>query len=147
MAALATPFSELEFLGLGLETCNYPRWWRYQEHANIERFKEHFGVTPKTCRDVWERLRRSVNPAIRLDAKAKPIHLLMAIIHLWAYDTEAPFSRLFGLTKKTAWKWKDIYVQKIALLFDDVVGCPCVVALLFCWRCLGLRSFSCSVSS
>jgi len=110
------------FLKLGLEVLGYRRWESYKYNANLNRFKEHFGILPSTCSDVWEKLRLSDDDDCRLDPKAKPIHLLLTINYLWRYQTEEPHAKLFHMTKNTARKWKYIYLKKLEALFPHLVS-------------------------
>ena len=121
--AAAKAVSTLEFLGIGLDVFGYKRWRYYKEHANIKRFKEHYGISPLTCHQIWESLRNSIDDSIKLHPKAKPIHLLLAIVHLWSYPTEANLASQFGMaSKNTCRKWRRLYVEKLASLFPSLVS-------------------------
>ena len=124
MTELAPDVSPAKFLQIGLETCGYNRWRRYKYHANVDRFKEIFGMLPKTTAQVWSMLRTSTDSNIRLRKNAKPTHLLLTMNYLWHYGTEGVLSKDFKMTAKTARKWKWIYVRKIAGMFPALVRAP-----------------------
>ncbi len=71
--------TDIDFLQLGLEIGGHARWRTFRPAANIQRFKEAFGVLPKTCVLIWDALRNSLDPTVRLGRRAKPKHLLVVI--------------------------------------------------------------------
>lgn len=74
----AVIFAARDFLELGLETANYPKWESYKPHMQIDRFKKAYCVTPQTCADAWADLRNcAVDDRSRLAPDARPIHLLL----------------------------------------------------------------------
>jgi hypothetical protein len=112
----------IEFLGLGLEIGGHKRWRTFQHAANIQRFKEAFGVLPETCVLIWDALRNSLDPTVRLRRKDKPGHLLVGIRFLWTYHEEYEIARFFGYgSNKTGRKWWKLYVAKIEKLLDRKV--------------------------
>jgi hypothetical protein len=68
MAAQVPPpaMTAIEFMGLGLEIGGHTRWRTYKHEANIKRFKEAYGVIPESCVLLWDALRNSMDPTIRL---------------------------------------------------------------------------------
>jgi len=109
------------FLGLGLKLAGYKHWRRYKEKPNLERFRSHFGVLPKTCEDMWSDMLTSTDPECRLESNADPKHLLLGIHFLWKYKTEQQLFTMFQLTEKTVRKWCSLYVQKMQLLLPNKV--------------------------
>jgi hypothetical protein len=109
----------IEFLELGLEIGGHTRWRTFQHAANIKRFKEAFGVLPETCVLIWDALRNSLDPTVRLRRNDKPKHLLVGCRFLWTYHEEYDIARFFGYgSNKTGRKWWKIYVEKIEKLLD-----------------------------
>lgn len=121
--ARAKAFTEADFLQLGLETANHPKWRQYKDHCNIKRFKKAYGMTPVTCADVWATF-RDLPPdhPSRIGKRADPVHLLIALRWLWKYETEADLGRFFSLTEKTVTKWIRIYVKKMADYQPTMMG-------------------------
>ena len=128
MAQKATPFSARDFLKLGLETANYPKWESYKESTLLGRFKKHFYVTPQTCADAWEMMRNfPVGNESRLEEDARPVHLLLACRFLFTYGTEDELASFFGAkhrlrAPKSVAKWCKIYVRKLAGLLEKKMG-------------------------
>ena len=120
-ATMAAEVSANKFLQLGLELFGYKRWRRYKYDANLQRFSGLFGVLPSTVERVWHLLRHSTNEEARLPVNANPLHLLLAISHLWNYQTEPNHSKDFKMTAKTARKWKWDYVRRLAALMPTIV--------------------------
>lgn len=110
-------FAAKEFLALGLETVGYDRWESYKEDANIKRFRQHFGVDPQTCEEVWSDVKRSM-------PGAKPKHLLLGLRWLWKYDTEADLSPMFDMSEKTVRKWTKQLVSEIMKLLPEKMDSP-----------------------
>jgi hypothetical protein len=109
----------IEFLGLGLEIGGHQRWRTFQHDANIKRFKEAFGVIPETCVLIWNALRNSLDPTVRLRRLDKPKHLLVGIRFLWTYHEEYEIARFFKYgSNNTGRKWWKFYVKKIEKLLD-----------------------------
>jgi hypothetical protein len=112
----------MEFLELGLEIGGHSRWRTFNLDANIKRFKEAFGVIPATCVLLWDALRNSLDPTVRLVRRSKPKHLLVGIRFLWTYHEEYEIARFFSFgSHKTSRKWWKIYVTKIEKLLDRKV--------------------------
>ncbi|CAB9516751.1 hypothetical protein SEMRO_804_G204910.1 [Seminavis robusta] len=119
----AKAYSARHFMNLGLRYARFPNWKHYKESRSIERFKQHFGMKPETVADCWLLLRESNDPDIRLEKKAKPKHLLIAIRHLFKYHTEADLASFFNIkTEKTVRKWAKLYVKRISRLLPDLIG-------------------------
>ena len=104
----------IEFLELGLEIGGHTRWRTFQHAANIKRFKEAFGVLPETCVLIWDALRNSLDPTVRLRRNDKPKHLLVGCRFLWTYHEEYDIARFFSFQcVNTGRKWWKLYVKKI----------------------------------
>lgn len=114
-------FSAAEFLALGLELAGYKDFRLYNENRNIERFKSHFGTSPKSCEDIFKDMQTIGNEESRL-RNAKPQHLLLGLRFLWAYPTERDLGRMFQMSEKTVRKWSGIYVFHIHLLLPTKVS-------------------------
>lgn len=83
----------------------------------VRKFRQHFGVTPTICAEVW---------AILADldyhpSHAVPRHLLCGLLFLKVYATEQILSSLSGLSEKTFRKWSKAYVDLLATEVFNVV--------------------------
>jgi hypothetical protein len=124
MAAQVPPpaMTAISFMGLGLELGLHTKWRTYKHDQNINRFKADFGIIPESCVLLWDALRNSMDPTVRLPGNAKPMHFLLAVRFLWKYHEECDLARYFGMrSKTTARKWWKIYVIKIEKLLDRKV--------------------------
>ena len=117
----AKEISSAKFLKIGLELDGFMRWRTYKYNANLSRFTKHYGMLPSTVAKVWQLLRDSNEDDVRLEANAKPAHLLLALSYLWHYETEQGYSRDFKITEKTGRKWHKEYVRKVAGLLPSLV--------------------------
>jgi hypothetical protein len=81
-----------------------------------EAFKSIFGVSPVICSDVWSRC-----TFIR---GTRPLHLLWALLFLWAYATEPILCSMAGVSGKTFRKWVHPVVRSIAAYAPEVVSSP-----------------------
>jgi len=115
---MAQAVSKQAFLGLGLEIFGYVRWRSYKESESLKKFRKHFGVSPRTCRDVW----RALLNCRSLPEDANPKHLLLAIFFLFEYPKENNETSRFGMSAKTARKWRKLYISKISSLFSVFVS-------------------------
>ena len=95
-----------------LSLADYPR-----------RFRALFGASPAVCSVVWSLASRSLPP------KARPIHLLWALLFLKVYATEHANASLAGVDEKTFRKWAWALLESISNL--DVVSCFALVFLSF----------------
>jgi len=120
----AVIFTEQAFLQIGLESARYDNWDQCQNNTNTGRFKKQYGVTARTCADLWSMLRsQPVGDVCRLEIDAKPIHLLVACRWLFTYDSEDRIGSFFGIkSQKTIAKWVRHYVCKIASLLPKKTG-------------------------
>lgn len=77
-------------------------------------FRSLFGVSPRVCLNLWHQ-------HINLPPKAKPKHLLWALLYLKVYGTEQALSGMVHVTRKTYRKWVRIMVGAIAAAAPYVV--------------------------
>lgn len=107
---------------LGLEIAGEYKWMTYKHHCNLDRFTTYYGVDPRTCARVWEALRTSNDPEIKLFRKANPMHLLLAIRFLWRYEMETDLGKFFGIkSPKTVRKWVRYYLYRVKLLLPSLM--------------------------
>jgi hypothetical protein len=110
----AKVFSKKQFHALGLELAGHPQWKAYKHHCNIERYRQAYGVTPKTAARLWHELRTSNNAQVKLPVDYEPIHLLLSIRFLWRYEVYEDLGRFFGIrSPKTVRKWVWDYLNRI----------------------------------
>lgn len=114
-------FSSYDFMSLGLDTCKYFKWRKYELHCNTDRFRRDYGAHPETCRQIWDDLRSSTNPEIHVGKEGKPLHFLLAMRWLYKYHTEGDLGKFFGMTEKTVGKWAKHYAAKICLLLESKI--------------------------
>jgi hypothetical protein len=81
-----------------------------------EAFQSVFGVSPVICSDVWSRC--------IFIAGTRPLHLLWALLFLWAYATEPILCSMAGVSGKTFRKWVHPTVRSIAAYAPVVVSSP-----------------------
>ena len=113
--------SEIEFLKLGLRYANYPFPNRCKIDTNISRFKNHYGVHPLTCENMWSDFQNTPNQDARIKADTKPVFLLIGLRFLWTYDTEEILGSFFGLSAKTVRKYYKECTEKIYLLLPELL--------------------------
>jgi len=70
-------------------------------------------MAPSSVAVLWHR--------IDLPSKAKPKHLLWALMHLKCYGTEFTMSSLLRIRRKTYRKWIGVMVDAIDAIAPDVV--------------------------
>jgi hypothetical protein len=91
--------------------------------ARVEdaRFRAHFGTSADVCCDLWS--------LIRVD-RAKPFHLLWALMLLKLYCSESVLCTLAGgVHEQTFRKWAWLFVNEISELQYSVVSGDCLVFL------------------
>jgi hypothetical protein len=117
----AKVFSKKEFHAFGLELAGHPQWKAYKHHCNIDRYRQAYGVTPKTVARVWHELRTSNDSQAKLPTNSEPIHLLLSIRFLWRYEVYEDLGRFFGIqSPKTVKKWLWDYLQRIRRMLSLV---------------------------
>ena len=123
-AAVVAALTAEEFMSLGLEVNNHhPKWRQYKHQCNVDRFKEDYGVIPETCVVLWNDMRNSIAPTVRLVRGDKPVLFLLALRFLWTYQTETDLCTFFNIRgKQTVRKWWKHYVRKIEKLLDGKVS-------------------------
>jgi len=113
--------SPSSFLSLGKDIMKMRR--RRAEKTVMRLFRAHFGASPEACSEVWDLLcddRVSVWKPI--DAKARPEHLLWALLILKTYDTEELLCSKLGVDEKTFRKWSWRFIVAIAALKKHLVN-------------------------
>lgn len=89
----------------------------FSESTADETWRGFFGAPMVVIVDVWNRLQ----PLIQ-DSGAKKKHLLWALVFLKIYSTTAVHCRIVGWPDpKTYRKWTWFFLEKIALLKDDLI--------------------------
>lgn len=122
MVKRATEFGKKAFMRLGLELAGEYKWMTYKHHCNIQRFRTYYGVTPRTCGRVWNDLRTSNDPTIRIDGNSDPMHFLLAVRFLWRYEVEKDLGKFFGIKDpKTVRKWVHYYEPRVAGLLSSMI--------------------------
>ena len=118
----AEVFSKRAFHELGLECAGHPQWRSYKHNCNLDRYRQAYGVTPKTVARVWHELRTSNNPAAKLPVDSNPIHLLLSIRFLWRYEVYEDLGRFFGIrSPKTVKKWVWEYLKRMSHLLSILI--------------------------
>ena len=113
----------LQFKNLGLRQAGYDNWHQWKESSSNDRFKQHYGVTPLTCADIWRDLYQSNNQDARVGDGDNPLHILIGIRFLFTYDTEADLSSFFGIrSHQTIREVSRLYARKIQLLLRPRMG-------------------------
>ena len=116
---MAAPFTEDEFLALGLDIAGGTG--RSSKETNINRFKKFYGPTPATFAAVWEKLRSTDDDTIKLTNKDKPRDLLLGVRFLWGYETEDNLGNHFGIrSRTTVARICEIWTFKVQTLLKDV---------------------------
>ena len=106
------------FLTLGVTIGGERKFERDLNKADTNFFKRTYGVSPEVCSQTWEllTLRHLVT------SKARPKHLLWALVLLNIYSSEIFLSRLLMTTEKTFRKWCWVLVRSICRLYPYVVS-------------------------
>lgn len=106
------------FLALGIDISSKLSVNKANVRAELEFFKTTYGVSPDVCSHTWEYMTKHSTKS----PKARPKHLLWALIFLNLYEPETFLARLFGPTEKTFRKWCWSMIQSIDQLYDKVVS-------------------------
>ena len=93
-------------------------------------FRSAFGVSSDVCSHTWEYLSTS-NRMVEGQKKAKPTHLLWALMFLKKYETEIFLCCLLSTTEKTLRKWVWIMIEAVSNIHDDFVSFPNVLSSSF----------------
>lgn len=86
---------------LGLSLRGYKR--KQKLHRETILFRRFYGISPKTCVEVWHDLRHLVPSAI--PAARKPKHLLVALNWMKDYTTQEKLGVDFNLSEKNLSEW------------------------------------------
>jgi len=120
---LAPATTEHQFLGLGLTIAKYDKWETYKPNRQIERFKEKYGVIPKTCEMMWADMRVSPLQECKLPKNAKPKDFLLAMRFIFAYDTENDIGTFFDIkSEKTVRAICRVWVVRMKALLAAKMG-------------------------
>lgn len=120
---MALVYNANDFLELGLL---YHGWNERQIERNalktkLEAFKGRFYVGPETCERIFNDFKTVDTEDARVE-KPNPKYILLALNHLKEYSIEGNIAGLFHMCKKTATKWIDFYVRKMAALKEHKVS-------------------------
>jgi len=108
-----------DFLEIGLKIGGHTKWKTHKESANVQRFKELFGVTPATCSSIWnDMIGANAEDDCHIDNDANPVHFLLAVRFLFRYEREKDLARMFGTAPKTMRPWQRLYVWKLQALLQ-----------------------------
>ena len=120
---LAPIASEHEFLALGLTIAKYDKWEKYLPHRQIAKFKEKYGVIPKTCELMWNDMRVSLLPECRLPQNAKLKDFLIGMRFIFEYGTESDIGSFFGIkSEKTVRDRCSLWVLRMRSLLAAKLG-------------------------
>lgn len=112
-------FNSDDFLLLGL-SMSAKKEEKMDNLVSLRKFRTLFGTSPNICSIVWNMVYPSSNIALK---RAKPQHLLWALMLLKTYSEESVMSCLAGgVDEKTFRKWAWIFIQEIESLFAEVVS-------------------------
>jgi len=118
----AKVFSKKAFMALGLELSKHRNWRKCKHHCNVDRFRQAYGVTPKSAAQVWHMLRTSADLSCKLPINADPMHLLLAIRFLWRYEVYEDLGRFFEIkSPKTVKRWVEFYLPRVAYLLASLI--------------------------
>jgi len=84
--------------------------------TELRRFRSFFGVSPSTCAFTWGKIR-----ALGLAPRARPVHLLWALLFLTVYDTEEVIAGFLGVDERTFREWSFELTKVVAKLKPHVV--------------------------
>ena len=94
-----------------------------QDNPNPENqivFKHYFGISPMMADLVWVRL--CDNGLKDRQRRVKQVHLLWALLFLFAYPKETMGCKMVHTTRNTYRKWVWIMINEIELIFHKVVS-------------------------
>jgi hypothetical protein len=111
--------TEWEFMALGMHLAGPPNWERRNHETNVRAFVSHYGACPMVCERVWWDLQTNEEEDGSINF---PVHLLLALRFLKAYPKDDELCGFFGMSNGTMWKWRDLYVSKLATLLDTKVS-------------------------
>jgi hypothetical protein len=94
---IAKPFTEQQFMAVGLRMANYTMWEKCKEATNVGNFRP----IPLTCFQTWESLRVSTDITLRLPKNADPLHLFLALCFLQKYHSEKDIGTSFHVQSET----------------------------------------------
>jgi hypothetical protein len=100
------------FWNLGLDLMQLSREGSFK--IRLRAFREHFGVSPTVCEQIWSRLLTDVLNG------AKPLHLLCALYFLKNYNSEYLNQSFSGLSPKSFRKWSWHFIELVAYNLDVV---------------------------
>lgn len=117
MITLPIPYTQDEFLELGFKALGDKTWRNSKIESQLERFHSIYDTSPRILSLIWNDLRLSTIPGIRIDQSTRPFHLLILYRWLKSYETENELKTSFGGTAiKTIRYWKKELVKKVANL-------------------------------
>lgn len=111
-------WSPKAFLTLGVSITSKLSVNKANVTAELEFFKTTYGVSPDVCSHAWEYMTKYGTKS----HKARPKHLLWALIFLNLYEPETFLCRLFGTTEKTFRKWSWSIIESINQMYGKFVS-------------------------
>ena len=108
------PVKPTEFMSLGRRITHRADGRCFS--TELRRFRAFFGVSPSTCAFLWGKIRTH-----GLAPRARPVHLLWALLFLNLYDPEEVIAGFLGVDERTYREWSFELVKVIARLKPHVV--------------------------
>ena len=106
-----------EFHCLGFQYIGRPGTGSLQ--TQMRRFRSHFGIDWHLCSKLWFLLMPYLIDEVK---RAKPMHLLWALLFLKLYDGEEILASKVGCDEKTFRKWTWNIIDLISYLQGEVVS-------------------------
>ena len=98
--------------------------------TEYRRFRAFFGVSPSSCALVWGKIR-----TFDLAPRARPVHLLWALLFLNLYDPEEVIAGFLGVDEQTYREWSFEVVKVIAKLKPHYVSCLRAIRCMLAQYC------------
>jgi len=97
--------------------------------SNIERFKAHYGSSPEVCLTIWEDLKATNVPHLRIKENDDFEFFLMFLYFIKVYPTELQLSLVFRQTEKTCRKYVWYFAERLRALKDKKVSLITIITL------------------
>ena len=117
------PVKPSQFMSMGRRITNRADERHFS--TELRRFRAFFGVSPSTCALTWGKI-----ATLGLAPRARPVHLLWALLFLNLYDPEEVIAGFLRVDERTYREWSFDLVEVIAKLK------PYYVSLLHVIRCM-----------
>ena len=90
------PYKPSAFIRLGKKLTNRADVNHPCFSTELRRFRAFYGVSPTTCALLWGRMRSA-----GFAPRAKPVHLLWALLYVNLYDPEEVIAGFLGVDEQT----------------------------------------------